>query len=95
MFLSVVVTVFTTLGDDGVVHALNETEVPCLVTTEEMLPRCESILKQVPSIKTIIYMDSKNQKPVGAITKDLPSYINVISFSDLIEKGEQTPVEGA
>jgi len=69
--------------------------VPCLVTTEEMMPRCESILKQVPSVKTIIYMDSKNQKPVGAITKNLPSYINVISFSDLIAIGEKSPVEGS
>jgi Glu-tRNA(Gln) amidotransferase subunit E-like FAD-binding protein len=77
-----------------VIHALNETEAPCLVTTEEMMPRCESILKQVPSVKTVIYMDSKAKTPVEEIAKNLPSYVKVVSFSELVNMGRENPVEG-
>jgi len=92
--LFTVVTVFTTLGDDGVVYALNQTDSPILVTTEEMMPRCANILQQVPSVKTVIYMDSNAKRPVEEISKNLPDYVQVISFSDLIERGRLNPVEG-
>lgn len=90
-----IVTVFTTLSDAGVVHALSETQAPCLITTDEMMPRIENILKHVPSIKTIIYMDKNGQQPAEFHDKNLPNDVTVISFSQLIKQGRDNPVPGA
>ena len=34
-----IVTIYTTLGNDGIVHALNETRVPLLICSDETLPK--------------------------------------------------------
>ena len=42
-----VATVYTNLGDDAVVHALNETGTEIVVTSHELLPRFRKMLPQV------------------------------------------------
>ena len=42
-----VATVYTNLGDDAVVHALNETGTEIVVTSHELLPRFRQMLPQV------------------------------------------------
>ena len=39
-----IVTIYTNLGADGIVHAVNETEIPLLVCSEETLPKVATIL---------------------------------------------------
>ena len=43
-------TVYTNLGDDAVVHALNETGTEIVVTSHELLPRFQKMLPQVIEI---------------------------------------------
>ena len=38
-----IVTIYTTLGNDGIVHALNETQVPLLICSDETLPKVRTI----------------------------------------------------
>ena len=42
-----VATVYTNLGDDAVVHALNETRTEIVVTSHELLPRFRKMLPEV------------------------------------------------
>ena len=53
---------YTNLGDDAVVHALNETAVSIVVTSHELLPRFKKMLNNLPNITTIIYMEDQLQK---------------------------------
>ena len=39
-----IVTIYTNLGADGIVHAVNETQIPLLVCSEETLPKVATIL---------------------------------------------------
>ena len=40
-----VVTIYTNLGEDAVIHGLEETEVETVVTSHELLPKFKKILK--------------------------------------------------
>ena len=42
-----VATVYTNLGDDAVVHAINETKTSVVVTSQELLPKLYQLLDQV------------------------------------------------
>jgi len=94
IFLFPVVTIFTTLGDDGVIHALSETDVSCLVTTEELLPRCQTILKKCPPLKNLIYIDDKESLQTQEIVSDLSNYTNISRYSNLLELGKATHYPG-
>lgn len=90
----IVVTVFTTLGDDGVIHALKETDVSCLITSEELMPRLVDILPEVPSVQNLIYINPRDMPSTAAVIPNLPNNVNTVSYSDLIQAGESHPLEG-
>ncbi|KAF2347956.1 AMP-dependent synthetase/ligase [Trinorchestia longiramus] len=90
-----VCTVYTTLSDSGVVHALNETEVPLIFTTYELLPRIIKLLPQCPKVKTLVIMEDQLEG-IGN-TDALPDHVEAIPFQNLIKRGflsscEDTPV---
>ncbi|KAA0202926.1 hypothetical protein HAZT_HAZT001159 [Hyalella azteca] len=90
-----VCTVYTTLSDSGVVHALTETEVPLIFTTYELLPRVIKVLPQCPKIRTIVVMEDQIEG-VGDVT-EIPSQVEVIPFKTLVKRGflshrEEVPV---
>ena len=84
---SIIVTVFTTLGDDGVIYAFNQTQVQTCITSYELLPRMSSLINQMPSLKRIIYFEGPNN-----MTSSLkfPSHISMISFSKIENCGRET-----
>ncbi|CAB4055517.1 ACSL [Lepeophtheirus salmonis] len=44
------VTLYTNLGEDGVIHGINETEVKLVVCTVDMLPKIKKVIKSCPQI---------------------------------------------
>lgn len=89
-----VVTVFTTLGDDGVIHALKETDVSCLITSEELMPRLVDILPECPSVQNLIYINPRNLPQVPQVIPNLPSNVQTVSYSDLVKQGETCHLNG-
>ena len=55
----IVSTVYTNLGDEAVMHALNETEVNIVVTSHELLPKFRTMLDNCPNITHVIYMEDQ------------------------------------
>ena len=45
------VTIYANLGDDAIVHVINETEVTHLITSHDLLPKFRSVLQRTSSIK--------------------------------------------
>ena len=76
-----VCTVYTNLGDDAVVHALNETEVSIVVTSHELLPRFKEMLVNLPNIKTIIYMEDQLVK---TSTVGFKEDVDIIGFRNVV-----------
>lgn len=80
------VTLYATLGDDGVVHGVNQTEVEMIVTSHELLPKFRNILKECPSVKHIVYMEDPLHK---TDTSGFPSHVSIYSFCEVIEMGSK------
>ncbi|CAG2170598.1 unnamed protein product, partial [Oppiella nova] len=52
-----IVTLFSTLGNDGVVHGLNETEAEFLITTADLIPKLLPLLPRLPALRHVVYME--------------------------------------
>ena len=52
------VTLYATLGDEALVHGINETEVSCVITTQELLPKFKNILPLTPNISVLVNLFS-------------------------------------
>lgn len=78
-----IVTIYATLGEDGINHGVNETEVTTIITSHELMPKLSKILKLIPRVKTIIYFEDQLHKT------DTKGFENVrtIPFSQVIQKG--------
>ena len=48
------VTLYATLDDEAVVQAINETDVACVVTSHELLPKFKKILHSTPKVTTLV-----------------------------------------
>ena len=76
-----VVTLYTNLGEDAVIHGINETQAETVITSHELLPKFKKILPSTPSVKNIVYFENPIKKTPtdGNITKDIFKY-NKTSF---------------
>lgn len=79
------VTVYATLGDEGIEHCINETEVTTVITTHELLPKFKSVLNVTTKVNTIIFMEDQLHKTETTGFKD---GVKIIPFSQVIKTGE-------
>ena len=49
-----IVTLYATLGDDAIIHGINETEVSCVITSQELLPKFKNILPSTPNVTLLV-----------------------------------------
>ena len=74
---------YPTLGEDGIVHGINETEVTHIITTHDLLPKLQKLMDRIPLVRYIIYMEGlKSSKTNGFDPK-----VNVMSFSQIEKSG--------
>ena len=48
------VTLYATLGEDALIHGINETEVTCVITSQELLPKFKNILPCTPNVTVLV-----------------------------------------
>jgi long-chain acyl-CoA synthetase len=83
-----VATLYATLGDEGIVHGINETEVTHIITNYDLLPKLKRLESRIPLVQCIVYMEGF--KPIKS--EDwVHSKIELLSFSNLEQKGKQNP----
>lgn len=80
-----VVTVYATLGEDGAIHGINETEASHVVADAKLLKILTKILPKCTSVKHVITMTSPDATLVGKI-KEAGSTIQTID--DLVGSGK-------
>eukprot|EP00088_Acartia_fossae_P008574 TRINITY_DN14113_c1_g1_i4.p1 TRINITY_DN14113_c1_g1~~TRINITY_DN14113_c1_g1_i4.p1 ORF type:complete len:697 (+),score=216.34 TRINITY_DN14113_c1_g1_i4:275-2092(+) len=83
-----VVTIYTNLGEDAVIHGLQETEVETVITSHELLPKFKKILKdRKDKVKTIVYIENPiKQTDVKGFRDD----VRLISYWDVLSLGKKT-----
>lgn len=77
-----VCTVYATLGEEGIIHAINETEVTHVITSQDLLPKLKNCISQMTSVTTLIYMES--YKPN---TLEFPDNVKLVPFTQLEKIG--------
>jgi len=75
-----VCTIYTTLPDAGIVHAINETEVTTVVSSYDLLQRLGEVVKSCPNVKSVIVFEDQ-LNGVGETNK-FPTDVQVIPYSD-------------
>lgn len=48
------VTLYATLGEDALIQGINDTEVSCVITSQELLPKFRNILPCTPNVAILV-----------------------------------------
>lgn len=85
-----VVTVYATLGEEAIQHAINETEATTIVTTAELIPKVQSIVNKCGTLKRAIFFPPQNPEADDPDLGKLRDRCeHVLSLDDLEERGEE------
>jgi len=83
-----VVTIYTNLGEEAVVHGLAETQAEIVITSHELLPKFKQILAgNRDAVRTIVYMENPIKK---ANVTGFRDNVRIISFWDVLSLGKKT-----
>ncbi|GAB5587267.1 long-chain fatty acid-CoA ligase [Umbelopsis nana] len=83
-----IVTAYDTLGESGLLHSMNETEVEAIFTNGDLLPTLLKVLPDCPSLKHVIYCGEAKPDIVEKVKAQVGS---VISLKELKALGRQHP----
>lgn len=84
-----IVTIYATLGDEGVIHGINETEASIVITSHELLPKFKNLLAKLPHVKTVIFMeDQLNKTEITGFKEN----VGILSFNDVVRSGSNSKV---
>ncbi|XP_021648938.2 long chain acyl-CoA synthetase 8 isoform X2 [Hevea brasiliensis] len=88
-----VVTIYASLGEDALIHSLNETQVSTLICDSKQLKKLAAISTKITTIKNVIYFEDD-----GSATADdssisgSTSHWTVSSFSEVEKLGKNSPL---
>ncbi|GJJ75725.1 long-chain acyl-CoA synthetase [Entomortierella parvispora] len=87
-----IVTAYDTLGEDGLLHSMNEAEVATAYTNADLLNTIKNVAGKCPTLKKIIY--DGEAKPADVIAlKEAHPHLELITLEELKQLGEDNPVE--
>jgi long-subunit acyl-CoA synthetase (AMP-forming) len=89
MFLTLVTTVYATLGEEAIPYAINQVAATTIVTSTTLLPKVATIARHCKSLKRVVYFTSANPEAEDPDLSDLNRQFDIVlSFDELIERGE-------
>ena len=57
-----VVTVYATLGDEALIHGINETDVRFIITDASLLHKLSALIDRLPKVEHIVYLGNVVKK---------------------------------
>jgi long-chain acyl-CoA synthetase len=85
-----VVTIYASLGEDALVHSLNETQVSTLICDSKQLKKLPAISSKLQSLRHIIYIEDE---PVEAETPNQMNLWTTLSFTEVEELGKTSHID--
>merc|ERR1719473_1193767 len=87
----VVGTIYATLGEEGALFGINQSETPCLFADGKLLKILGNIASKCPKLKKVIVFKAEDVEG-SAAEKCKKAGIEVITLEDLEAKGAAAPV---
>ncbi|PIK55781.1 putative long-chain-fatty-acid--CoA ligase 4-like, partial [Apostichopus japonicus] len=81
-----VVTLYATLGEDAIIHGINEAEISLIITSASLLPKLQAVQNSIPNVRTIICMADQLRNSSPKVTFD--NGIQVHSFKSVVQSGQ-------
>jgi long-chain acyl-CoA synthetase len=85
----VVVTIYATLGEDGVRHGINQTKAAVVVCDGKLLKTLVKVAGECPSLKHVVTMG----EPEQASLDKLPKSLFQVSLDDVAKLGARKPMD--
>ena len=82
-----VATLYATLGVDGIIHGVNETECTHIVTSQDQMSKLLKVLPKTPLVSRIIYFPS-----IKKMATTFPPEVKIVSFAQLEQQGQSQPL---
>ena len=82
-----VVTIYATLGAEGVEHGINETSASIIVCDGKLLKTVQAVASKCPSIKHIVCIGTDQQEHISS--SKLPKSIKAHALSDIQDSGSK------
>jgi len=82
-----VVTLYTNLGDEAIIHAINQTEVEIVITNHELLPKFKNILSKTPKVAILVFMEDQL---ATTATDGFKPGVNIIGFQEVLKLGQRS-----
>lgn len=82
-----IVTIYATLGDEGVIHGINETEASIVITSHELLPKFKTLLTQLPKVQSVIFMEDQLAETK---TDGFKEDVKILPFKQVIQIGSSS-----
>ena len=80
-----VVTLYANLNDEALVHGVTETQVSCVITSQDLLSRVLNILPQATAVKTVVVFESP-LKPLDPET--IGNTLSIHPFRRVLDMGK-------
>jgi long-chain acyl-CoA synthetase len=87
-----IVTAYDTLGEEGLIHSMNESEVHAMYTNSDLLPMVKNVAKKCRTLERVIY-DGETKGNILDELKDAHPNLKFYSFDDLKQLGKDNPVD--
>ncbi|KAL0405142.1 UNVERIFIED_CONTAM: Long chain acyl-CoA synthetase 8 [Sesamum latifolium] len=87
-----VVTIYASLGDDALIHSLNETQVTTLICDSKQLKKLAALSSSLTTLKNIIYFDDEDSSSGSTVAQDSGNW-QVSSFSEAEKLGRNNPAQ--
>merc|ERR1712155_489990 len=86
-----VVTLYTNLGDEAIIHAINQTEVEIVITNHELLPKFKNILAKTPKVAVLVFMEDQLAE---TDTQGFKSGVKIVGFKEVLQLGVSSKAIG-
>ncbi|KAK7818763.1 long chain acyl-coa synthetase 8 [Quercus suber] len=86
-----VVTIYASLGEDALIHSLNETQVSTLICESKQLKKLAAISSSLESIQNIIYFEDDGTENDISVSGSMSNWTGS-AFSDVEKLGKTSPV---
>ncbi|KAL5699977.1 long-chain-fatty-acid--CoA ligase [Ranunculus cassubicifolius] len=87
-----VVTIYASLGEDALVHSLNETQVSTLICDAKQLKKASAIRSKLESVKHIVYFEDEGTIIDPDVLDNMSDW-TVLSFTEVEKLGKETPAQ--
>lgn len=90
---AVIVTLYATLGDEGIIHGINECETTHVITSADLVPKLQKIQHRINKVKCIISFEGPKKLDKSTVEKF--DTIRVSTFQSIEEQGKDIADNGS